>query len=899
MDSNAEKPIVDFNAIKVHFEIIGARPKYHVTVKKADEKHPTFNGWLTKEEILAKVQEWTDKHCTIWVSINDMEGGIDKNEGVTRLCDLFFDIDAKRADKSQPATNEERFEALQRASKLEEYIRKKFNARGFIASSGNGAHIHFPLPCFPLPSENFRLLINEKVKSFSKRVAKEAGIEVDNTFDLRRVSTLIGTFNQKIKDKPLETRWISDFYYPNNLDETIKIIRTAREVNYTLVKAILDEPIETIQKPVTNQPDANFSPETLERLKALRQKDAKLDRLLNKQICIEKEPETLIEPCVYKYKSRSEAEEALLVLLTCYGFSKSEIYSIMEQVSQIGKWKERDDRYRDLSYNKAFEYCQKHRAELQAEQQLTQTEKDNEIKRTDFLFVNGNLVEIIETPLLTIKIGEKKIKFIHEGKTIEVKLTADLDFLAKELAKANATTEEIAYFKRVINEGIEQDMIITKAKGDTLPKFASMIADVFLDNFHFVTIAETKDILMYENGVYKAGAETFIETQIESIVPPETITKNLIEEVLGHIRRSSYKKLEQLNANPYILNLKNGLLNIKTFEFTPHTPTFLSTLQIPVTYDPNAKSELWERVLHEDLYEEDIQVLQEAFGYSLFPDNRAQKMFVFLGHGANGKSLILHVLEQLVGKQNVANLSPQSLVTNEFALSELRDKLVNIYSDLPSVSLLSTGKLKALISGDSLTADEKYKKAFQLVNRAKFYFSANQLPKVNDDTIAFYRRLVIINFPRTFNEANADPHLFEELTQPEELSGILNWAIEGLKRLMQNNFKFSYSKNVDEIKELYTRASDPIKAFLEDETIEDPNGWISKQELYRAYVEYVGAHKLQSPVTQNTFFKSLPKFVRVTTEHKNLKGERIWVYVGIRMKNAQEKEEENETLDAQ
>jgi len=105
MDSSTEKPIVDFNAIKVHFEILGAREKFHVTVKKAGEEHPTFNGWLTKDEIIAKVQGWTDQGFTIWISINDMEEGNDLIEGVTRLCDLFFDVDVKRADKSKPATD--------------------------------------------------------------------------------------------------------------------------------------------------------------------------------------------------------------------------------------------------------------------------------------------------------------------------------------------------------------------------------------------------------------------------------------------------------------------------------------------------------------------------------------------------------------------------------------------------------------------------------------------------------------------------------------------------------------------------------------------------------------------------------------------------------------------------
>jgi putative DNA primase/helicase len=153
---------------------------------------------------------------------------------------------------------------------------------------------------------------------------------------------------------------------------------------------------------------------------------------------------------------------------------------------------------------------------------------------------------------------------------------------------------------------------------------------------------------------------------------------------------------------------------------------------------------------------------------------------------------------------------------------------------------------------------------------------------------------VIINFPKTFDENTADPTLPEKLTRPEELSGILNWALEGLKRLMQNGFRFSYNKSVEEIEELYTRASDPVKAFLEEETVEDPNAWIVKQDLYQAYVDYVKKHKLMSPLSPTTFFRNLLKYRKLATEHKNVKGERKWVYVGIRLKTEEEKEESKE-----
>ena len=898
-------------AVEIYLAMIGQREKYFITARKFGTKE-VITGWFTKEELLGKLPEWEAEGYTVWASINELEEGNATIDGVKRYCTLWFDIDSKRKDKQQPAKTEEILEARERAINLRTFLQERFHVKGFLALSGNGIHLFFPFDCVEVPKEK-REQLNKNLQAFAKAVSKIAEAEIDHTYDTRRVTAIIGLKNQKIPKHPLDTGWEIDLYNPaegKDVNYALQQIENARKQNTFLRDIIMNYDVlsETLRlenyktpeaQPATPPPDADLTPEAEARLEELRKKNPKLDALLNKNICIEKEPETMKEPCTYRYPSRSEAEEALLVLLVCYGFTKTQIYKIMEK-SQIGKWRERADKYRDLSYEKALKYCAEHKAEMQAEMntQNTKNEETHEITSAHFEFENGNLYEIIETPLVTIKLGEKKLKFIHEGKTIEVKLTADLDLLAKELAKANATPEEITYFARVIQEGIERDFIITKEKEDKIPKIASEIADVFLENFHFKTIMQTDEILMYENGVYKRDAETFIKKEIENVIPPEILTESIIKEVLGHIRRSTYEKLEKFNANPYLLNLKNGILDIRTFEFKPHTPEVLSTIQIPVEYNPNAKCELWERVIQEDLYPEDIETLQEAFGYALFLDNRAQKMFVFLGSGSNGKSLILHVLETMLGKENVANISPQTLVTNEFALSELKDKLLNIYADLPNIPMQSVGRIKGLVSGDPITADKKYKDMFTFINRAKFFFSANQLPKVYDDTIAFYRRLVIINFPKTFDETQADPHLFEKLTTPEALSGIFNWSLEGLRRLIQNNFRFSYHKSVDELKELYTKASDPIKAFVEEEIVEDPEAWIPKQELYRAYVEYVTSHKLQSPVSQNTFFKSLPKYVRATTEHKNVKGQRIWVFTGIRLKNEREKEEEteNETL---
>ncbi|NAY82432.1 MAG: hypothetical protein GU362_06115 [Thaumarchaeota archaeon] len=897
-------------AVEIYLAMIGKRDKYFITARKFGTKE-VITGWFKKEELLEKLPQWEAQGYTVWASINELEEGNATIDGVKRYCDLWFDIDSKRADKSQPAKPEEVLEARERAIRLRTFLQERFHAKCFIAMSGNGIHIHCPFECAEVPKDK-RKQLNANLQAFAKAVSKIAEAEIDHTYDTRRVTTIIGMKNQKIPEHPLDTGWEKELYNPEegkDVNYALQEIENARKqntflrdiiMNYdTLSEALRFEKRETPEtQSATPQPDAKFTPETLEKLNKLREKDAKLDKLLNGEMS--------------GYKSRSEAEMALVTKLVFYGFTKSQIYYIMSKIARTGKWNEKDDRYWNLTFEKAVKFNEEHKAELQAEYEAmnktqpaqkieTQTTETKEKEplaqetwKTEFGLADSFLYEKIETPSLTMKIHKGKIKFSRENNEVETDFKADFSKIEEDLRAKGIPEEDIALYKQVFEEGVRRNLIFTKEEGEKLPEFASKVAKALLGLFRIVTLEETDDILFYSKGVYRPKAESLLTKQIESIVPSDVVTTDFVKEVLGHIRRSTYVSRERFNSDPNILNLKNGLLDLRTFELKKHTPKFLSTIQLPVEYDPNAKSELWEKVVSEDLYPEDVPLLQEAFGYVLYSENVAQKMFIFLGEGANGKSLVLRVLEALIGKDHVANVSPQDLENNRFAVSQLFGKLVNIYPDLPSFALQSTGKLKALVSGDSLTIEEKFKKPFSFRNRAKFFFSANVLPKVSDNTRAFYRRLVIVNFPRTFDENTADPTLPEKLTNEKELSGILNWALEGLKRLMQNGFRFSYNKSVEEIEELYTRASDPVKAFLEEETVEDPNAWIVKQDLYQAYVDYVKKHKLMSPLSPTTFFRNLLKYRKLATEHKNIKGERKWVYVGIRLKTEEEKEESKE-----
>jgi len=411
------------------------------------------------------------------------------------------------------------------------------------------------------------------------------------------------------------------------------------------------------------------------------------------------------------------------------------------------------------------------------------------------------------------------------------------------------------------------------------------LAELLLSESRYATLIDSEEILVYRNGRYIQGGEAEIKRRLEQLVGND-LRKNTVEEVLGHIRRRTFRRREDFDAGPFILNLRNGLLDLRTYELKPHSPDYLSLVQLPVVFDPQADCPLIKKFLSEVLYAEDIPVVQEFAGYLLWRDYPNAKVLLLVGDGSNGKSTFINVLKALLGIDNIASRSLQELELNRFAKASLFGKLANLYADLPDQALKSVGIFKILTGGDPVTAEHKFHNGFTFINYAKMVFSCNRIPEVYEDTTAFFRRLIIVTFPNTFKE-QADQNLLTKLTTPEELSGFFNWALEGLKRLKGNGWNFSYSKSTSEVRQEYIRKSSPIRAFLMDCTEVDALSFLSKKQLYTAFTEYCRLKRLPS-VTEQTFFRNLPQFAAVQEARPKIEGEQVRGFNGLRLKPREE-----------
>jgi len=173
---------------------------------------------------------------------------------------------------------------------------------------------------------------------------------------------------------------------------------------------------------------------------------------------------------------------------------------------------------------------------------------------------------------------------------------------------------------------------------------------------------------------------------------------------------------------------------------------------------------------------------------------------MFVGFGRNGKSKTIELMKRFIGAENSSSLPLRALHEESFSLSELFGKMANLSADLSRTDLKETGIIKSLIGRDTIQAKRKYLRDLNFVNYAKMVFGANELPKIYDTTDGFWTKWILIEFPYKFISKEIynslkgedkkthkimDIDIIKKITTKEELSGLLNYALDGLDRILK------------------------------------------------------------------------------------------------------------------
>ena len=401
------------------------------------------------------------------------------------------------------------------------------------------------------------------------------------------------------------------------------------------------------------------------------------------------------------------------------------------------------------------------------------------------------------------------------------------------------------------------------------------IVSYFLNNHHFI-VADDR-LLMFDKTCYIFDVDKFIGNWLYRNIGAENNTDYFRNKVIRNLidacpLENRVSMLDLLTWEKDKINLRNGVLDVNNMELRPHSPKYYFLHQFPVEYAPEADCPTWKKFLETTLDQKYIPTLQEFMGYCLIPNTKFQKAMLLYGTGANGKSIVINTLLHLLGEKYTSTASLDRIQNNRFAAAQLVGKLLNASSETVSYSGNELDIFKAIVGGDAITVEEKGKPPMTVRLATRLLFASNTMLRSGDQTTGNYRRWLIIPFEKQFLGDDADPFLQDKIDQ--ELSGILNWCLEGLQRLLKQG-KFSYDGQ--EMIDRMMYENDSVVAHVQDCCILDENATVAAKVLYENYKQYceeAGLRKVSMKAYFSRLVERYPHIEKVKTSKAN-------TYVGI------------------
>lgn len=357
----------------------------------------------------------------------------------------------------------------------------------------------------------------------------------------------------------------------------------------------------------------------------------------------------------------------------------------------------------------------------------------------------------------------------------------------------------------------------------------------------------------YENGIWLMAPQDVIRREIKDVLERAKAggvrpTARLLSSVMELGRIEIAQPPEAWDADHDVLICRNGALHIPTRTLQPHSQDHYATSSLPYDYDPEAAAPVWERVLNACAHDA-RDFLQEFAGYALTTDTKYETALWLAGQPGGGKSTILEGLRAMLGAR-VCLLGLSDLEKSRFALTNLPGKTLAISTEQPGGYVAAAQTLNAIISGEPITVDRKFRDPVTIIPRAKIAWALNDLPRVGSEGVGLFRRVKVVELP-TIPEKDRDPLVKESVKQ--EGAGILNWALDGLERLRRRG-RFDIPQGVQNATRQFQDANDIPAAFVSECCITGSSPNTGKpyrtqgSTLYRAYSEWCkeNGHKAAS-----------------------------------------------------
>lgn len=405
--------------------------------------------------------------------------------------------------------------------------------------------------------------------------------------------------------------------------------------------------------------------------------------------------------------------------------------------------------------------------------------------------------------------------------------------------------------------------IYEKNKKGDLGVNQGIIADCISKTLDYIIVGNPASqkamIFTYSNGTYEEISKKALNKYVSDYIPNHLITSNLLNNITELLTNEKTYQYSILIGDKNIINLKNGLYNVNTGELKSHDSKYISSTQLDVAYNPNPINHgYWDNFI-DTLTMGDLQlknIIQEWYGLILsnYDASEPKKLLLLYGPGDTGKSKLISILEKLLGEENSKSIQVQKL-GDRFALGDIFKSRLLHYGDLPSKMIEDSSLtiLKVLTGGDTLSVERKNIDSFTIKYRGALMYACNELPVITGDLGKHvFDRFMIIPCNNPIPKEKQNPRILEQLLLDKEY--IFNWSMEGLRRLLNNGLKFSYSEQSEASKEMYSLKSDSVRSFINEfyDITNNPRNRIKLKDLYLRYEVYC-AENGKKTVGRDTF----------------------------------------------
>jgi putative DNA primase/helicase len=387
----------------------------------------------------------------------------------------------------------------------------------------------------------------------------------------------------------------------------------------------------------------------------------------------------------------------------------------------------------------------------------------------------------------------------------------------------------------------------------------------------------------YRDGVYERDERVVTRRCAKAL--GASYTRNVETQAAAHLLNIDLTEvgLPELPRGylEYIV-LENGVYWWREDKLSPHNEMLGALTKLPIEHDESAIPHEFKAWLGQ-VFGDDPEMhrhVWELLGYLLMTGNPMQKMILFIGGGGDGKGTLMRVIRNMLGKHNYSSVSVHQLVEDRFSSANLYGKIANINGDLSAAFLRDPEILKQITGGDSINAAFKHGQAFEFVPYAVPVFAANDFFRTSDTSYGWRRRWMVIEFPNKVEAEDATGPLYDESVLTDEIPAIFNYAMEGLRRLMERGRFKPPAAALDATTRMHDEA-DPFLTWLEEDDAvtmgEDQSS--PKDDVYRAYATWCRKNgytaMASGPLGQRL------KQRGVTTSRPRISGGRVRYYDGI------------------